>query len=315
MVGYIARRFVGMIPTLMLLVVATAALVRLAPGNPVDLILQESLATPDQRAQLEDQLGLNDPLLIHLIDYGGDVANGSLGHSLWNAENVRDKILERMPATVELALLAMVVAVLLGLPIGVLGAARRNRPEDLVSRTIVLIFVSIPNFVLATAVVILPAVYWQWTPPLKYVRFSEDPLRNLEFFILPSLILGTALSASIARFTRTAMLEIYRADFMRTARSRGLSERAVLWRHGVRNALIPVITLVGTQIATVLGGSVIIEQVFGIPGLGRLLLDAIHTRDYPVVQGIALSLGLIVLVTNLAVDVCYVIADPRIRLA
>lgn len=313
--AYIVRRIVGMIPTLILLVVATAALVRLAPGNPVDLILQESLATPDQRAELEEQLGLHDPFVVGLLDYGRDVAGGSLGRSLWNAGTVRGEISERIPATFELALLAMIVAVAVGVPIGVLGAARRNRPEDLVTRSIVLIWLSVPNFVLATAVVILPAVYWQWTPPLRYVRFTEDPLANLQFFILPSVILGTALSASIARFTRTSMLEIYRADFMRTARSRGLSERAVVWGHGVRNALIPVITLVGSQIANVLGGSVVIEQIFGIPGLGRLLLDAISTRDYPVVQGIALSLGIVVLVTNLVVDVCYVIVDPRIRVA
>jgi peptide/nickel transport system permease protein len=313
--GYIARRFAGMIPTLLLLVVATAGLVRLAPGNPVDLILQESLATPDQRVQLEEQLGLHDPFPVTLMNYGGDIADGSLGRSLWDSKTVRSEVADRLPATVELAVLAMFVAVVIGVPVGVLGAARRNKPEDLISRSVVLVWLSIPNFVLATAVVILPAVYWGWTPPLKYVRLAEDPIANLQFFILPSLILGTALSASIARFTRTSMLEIYRADFMRTARSRGLSEQMVLWRHGLRNALIPVITLVGTQIANVLGGSVIIEQVFGIPGLGRLLLDAISTRDYPVVQGIALCLGLIVLVTNLAVDVCYALVDPRIRLA
>ncbi|MGE0598223.1 MAG: ABC transporter permease [Dehalococcoidia bacterium] len=315
MSAYIARRLVGMLPTLALLVIATAGLVRLAPGNPVDLILQESLATQDQRADLEERLGLHDPFPITLVNYAGDLADGSLGRSLWDSQTVRSEVSERLPATVELALLAMSVAVAIGVPVGVLGAVRRNKPEDLVSRSIVLVWLSVPNFVLATAVVILPAVYWGWTPPLKYVRLSDDPISNLRFFILPSLILGTALSASIARFTRTSMLEIYRADFMRTARSRGLSERVVVWRHGVRNALIPVLTLLGSQIANVLGGSVVIEQVFGIPGLGRLLLDAISTRDYPVVQGIALCIGLIVLMANLVVDVCYVLVDPRIRLA
>lgn len=313
MLGYVLRRLVAMVPTVVLLVIVTAVLVRLAPGNPVDLILEESLATPEQREQLERDLGLHEPLPVYLLQYTGRVLDGSLGRSLWDGQPVRTKIAPRLLPTIQLAALGMVAAVVIGIPVGVLGAARRNRPEDFLSRAVVLIWLSVPNFVLATAAVILPAVYWGWTPPLRYVSFSDHPVDNFIYFALPALILGTALSASIARFTRTSMLEVNRADYMRTARSRGLTEIVILWRHGLRNALIPVLTLIGAQVATVLGGSVIIEQVFGIPGLGRLMLESIAIRDYPMVQGITILLGLIVLSSNLVVDICYAIVDPRIR--
>jgi peptide/nickel transport system permease protein len=311
--AYIIRRLLGTLPTLAVLLLMVSVFIRLVPGSPVDLMLQESQATPAERHRLEHQLGLDVAVPRQIASYLGELANGSLGHSLWNRKTVVSQLRTALPSTIELSLLSMVVAVCFGVAIGVLGAVRRNHLEDFVSRSIALLFLSVPNFVLATALVILPARYFGWTPPLQYVALTDSPSRNVIFFVLPSLVLGCALSASLARFTRTTMLEVLRADYVRTARSKGLRELTVLRRYALRNALIPVVTVLGTQIAAVLGGAVVIEQVFGIPGVGRLMLDVISNRDYPVVQGIALVLGAVVVLANLIVDVAYTVLDPRIR--
>jgi peptide/nickel transport system permease protein len=288
-------------------------MVRLIPGSAVDVMLTESNATGADRAALEHSLGLDRPLVVQYAVYLRDVLTGSLGHSLYNEQRVIDIIAARAPPTIELAILTLIVSSLLGVLIGVISAARRNSGLDYGLRLFVNLFLGIPNFVIASVVVLLPAYFWGLSPPLTYVRFSVDPVRNLIFFIAPAATLGIGLSATLARVTRTQTLEVIYQDYIRTAQAKGLTELAVLRRHALRNALLPVVTLLGLQVAILLGGAVVTEQVFSVPGVGTLLLQKIRERDYPVVQGITLLSGVLVLSLNLLVDLLYTALDPRVR--
>ena len=259
-------------------------------------------------------LGLDVPVW---VQYGrwmrGIFLHGTLGESLFGTFSVEDQILERLPVTIELGLMAIVIGLLIALPVGIYSAIRQDTAADYVGRSAAIIGMATPNFWLGTMVMIFPAIWWGWSPSMVLIPFTEDPLGNLGMFLIPSLILGTALAASTMRMTRTMMLEVLRQDYIRTAWSKGLRERAVVIRHAVKNALIPVVTLVGLQLPLLIGGSVILEQIFVLPGLGRLMVSALEERDYPVVSGVNLVFATMVVGANLLIDLIYPYLDPRVR--
>ena len=215
--------------------------------------------------------------------------------------------------TIQLGVTALVIGLLIALPVGIYSAIRQDTVSDYLGRTVAIIGLATPNFWLALMVMLYPAIWWGWSPPMRLIRFSDDPLGNLGMFLIPSVILGTAMAAATMRLTRTMMLEVLRQDYIRTAWSKGLKEKAVVLRHAVKNAIIPVVTLVGLQLPILVGGSVIMENIFNLPGLGRLMLNALENRDYPVVSGINLLFGTIVVAGNLLIDLAYAFLDPRIR--
>ena len=239
---------------------------------------------------------------------------GTLGESLMGGGwPIEEEILARLPVTIELGLLAILIGLVIALPVGIYSAIRQDTAADYVGRSIAVIGVATPNFWLGIMVMIFPAIWWGWSPPMQVIPFSEDPLRNLGVFIIPSLILGTAISAATMRMTRTMMLEVLRQDYIRTAWSKGLKERVVIMRHAIKNALIPVVTLIGLQLPILVGGSVIMENIFSLPGLGRLMVNALNQRDYPVVSGVNLFFATAVLGINLMIDLIYPYLDPRVR--
>ena len=266
------------------------------------------------REAVERMLGLDQPVYVQYGRWmGGILLRGTLGNSLLGDWSVEEAIGDRLPLTIELGVLSVVMGLLIAVPVGIYSALRRNTAADYVGRSFAVIGLATPNFWLALMVMIFPAIWWGWSPPMEYIPLVEDPLGNLGIFIIPSLILGTALSAATMRMTRTMMLEVLRQDYIRTAWSKGLKERVVVIRHAVKNALIPVVTLVGLQLPIVVGGAVIMENIFNLPGLGRLMLIALTDRDYPVVSGINLFFGTAVLMFNLLIDLIYSYLDPRIR--
>ena len=226
---------------------------------------------------------------------------------------VEDKLINRLPVTIELGVMAIFIGLVIALPIGIYSAIRQDTAADYVGRSVAIIGLATPNFWIATMVVLYPSLWWAWSPPMEWVPFSEDPLGNLGVLILPSVILGTALAAATMRMTRTMMLEVLRQDYIRTARSKGLRERVVVMRHAIKNALIPVVSLIGLQLPILIGGSVIMESIFNLPGLGRLMVVALEDRDYPVVSGINLFFGAGVVLFNLLIDLLYPYLDPRVR--
>ena len=239
---------------------------------------------------------------------------GTLGESLWGAHlSVEEKIIGRLPVTIELGVMAIVIGLLIAVPVGIYSAIRQDTAADYVGRSVAILGLATPNFWLALMVVIYPVIWWGWSPPMELIPFTEDPLGNLGMFLIPSVILGTAMAAATMRLTRTMMLEVLRQDYIRTAWSKGLRERVVIIRHTIKNALIPVVTLIGMQLPLLVGGSVIIENIFNLPGIGRLMVDALNDRDYPVVSGVNLFFAILVLGVNLMIDLIYPFLDPRVR--
>jgi peptide/nickel transport system permease protein len=266
------------------------------------------------REGLERALGLDQPIHVQYGRWIGDIVfHGSLGQSLVGRFSVNEKIAGRLSVTIQLGVTAMVIGLLIALPVGIYSAIRQDTVSDYLGRTVAIIGLATPNFWLALMVMLYPAIWWGWSPSMRLIPFAEDPLGNLEMFLIPSVILGTAMAAATMRLTRTMMLEVLRQDYIRTAWSKGLKEKAVVLRHAVKNAIIPVVTLVGLQLPILVGGSVIMENIFNLPGLGRLMLNALENRDYPVVSGINLLFGTIVVVGNLLIDLAYAFLDPRIR--
>ena len=264
--------------------------------------------------QLEQMLGLDQPVYVQYGRWLGDILlHGSLGRSLMGDWSVEEKILGRLPVTIELGVLSIVIGLVIALPVGIYSAIRQDTAVDYAGRSIAILGLATPNFWLALMVMIYPAVWWGWSPPMRLITFSEDPLGNLGMFLIPSVILGTYLAAATMRMTRTMMLEVLRQDYIRTAWSKGLKERVVVVRHAVKNVLIPVVTMVGLQLPILVGGAVIIENIFNLPGLGRLMLVALNDRDFPVVAGINLVFGAAVMGINLMIDLVYAVLDPRVR--
>ena len=304
------------IPTLLVLTILVFLSVRFIPGDVIDVMVSDLLyaGVSVDRESVERMLGLDQPVYVQYGRWmGGILLRGTLGNSFLGDWSVEEAIGDRLPLTIELGVLSVVMGLLIAVPVGIYSAMRRNTAADYVGRSFAVIGLATPNFWLALMVMIFPAIWWGWSPPMEYIPLVEDPLGNLGIFIIPSLILGTALSAATMRMTRTMMLEVLRQDYIRTAWSKGLKERVVVVRHAVKNALIPVVTLVGLQLPIVVGGAVIMENIFNLPGLGRLVLIALTDRDYPVVSGINLFFGTAVLTTNLLIDLIYVHLDPRIR--
>ena len=314
--AYVIRRLLLIIPTLLILSVIVFLLVRFIPGDVIDVMQQEMMFTAGgiDREGLERALGLDLPMHVQYGRWIGDIVlHGNLGKSLLGRFSVREKIAGRLPVTIQLGATALVIGLLIALPVGIYAAIRQDTAADYVGRSVAVIGLATPNFWLAVMVMLYPAIWWRWSPPMRLIPFTDDPLGNLGMFIIPGAILGTAMAAATMRMTRTMMLEVLRQDYVRTAWSKGLKEKAVVLRHAVKNAIIPVVTLVGMQLPILVGGSVIMENIFALPGLGRLMLNALENRDYPVVSGINLLFGTAVVVGNMLIDLAYAFLDPRIR--
>ena len=316
--AYVIRRLLLIIPTLFILSVLVFLSVRFIPGDIVDLmmlgIVGHNPAYGVDREALLHALGLDVPVY---VQYGrwleGILLHGTLGNSLFGDWPVEEKIIGRLPVTLELGVLAIIIGLAIGVPIGIYSAIRQDTAADYVGRTVAIFGLATPNFWLGIMVMTYPVIWWGWTPRMQLIPLSDDLLGNLGMFIIPSLILGTALSAATMRMTRTMMLEVLRQDYIRTAWSKGLRERVVVIRHATKNALIPVVTLVGLQLPIVIGGAVIMENIFNLPGLGRLMLTALSARDYPVISGINLFFAAGVVAINLVIDLIYGYLDPRVR--
>ena len=313
--AYVIRRVLLVIPTLFILTIVVFLSVRFLPGDVIDAMagdLQHYIGF--DRAALERRLGLDVPMPVQYGRWiGGVFLHGTLGESLWSDSPVEELLRGGLPVTLGLGFLAIVIGLAIALPVGIFSAIRQGTFTDYAGRSVAIIGLATPNFWIAVMVLLYPAIWWGWSPPLQWVPFTEDPLGNLGVLVIPSLILGTYLSASTMRMIRTTMLEVLRQDYVRTAWSKGLRERIVVLRHAVKNALIPVVSLIGLQLPILVGGSVIIENIFNLPGVGRLMVDALGRRDYPVVSGVNLMFATGVMAINLATDLMYPYLDPRLR--
>jgi len=321
--AYIIRRLLIMIPTLFLLTVLIFFLVHLMPGEITDAMIGTMGVEDLDKEAIMRRLGLDAPLVVQYGRWMGVVPQvegnfsglfqGSLGASWWTGSSVGELIAVRWPVTLELGLMGLIIAQLIALPIGIFSALRQDKWGDYIGRSFAMACISIPGFWLATLVIIFPAIWWGYMPPIMLIHFTEDPIGNLKMFIVPAIILGMALSGMTMRMTRSMMLEVLRQDYIRTAWAKGLRERVVILRHALKNALIPVITILGLQIPIMIGGTVIIEQIFCLPGMGRLLIFAAEHRDQPLISGIALIFSAGLLLINLMVDLTYSFLDPRVH--
>ncbi len=289
--------------------------VRLMPGDIVDQFFRDTGSSPGQAAALRDRLGLNDPIYVQFGRYIANIARLDFGKSLWTGQTIMEMLKTRAPVTLELTLLSLVIGTCTGIPLGVYSAVFRGSPFDYLTRILSILSISIPFFWIAILTVAVPAYYWRWSPPIGYVPFMDSPSENLKRFIIPALVLAVFQAGSVMRLMRSTMLEILRLDYMRTAMAKGLGRNVQLRRHALRNALIPVVTLIGLRLAFLLSGSAIIETVYGLPGLGQLTIDALSRRDYQVVQSVTLFSAFIIISVNLLVDLSYGLIDPRIRVA
>lgn len=311
------------IPTLFVVTVIVFMLVRIIPGNVIDMILaerkfeegivEEEKTIELQREALSHALGLDVPVHIQYIRWIGNVFRGDLGKSLWTRVPIVEEVKDRLPVTIELSIMSLMISILIGVPIGVYAAIRQDSIGDYIMRSFSILGLSVPSFFVATLIMIWPSIWWNWSPEMLYIPFVEDPLGNLWQFFIPALIMGLHSSAGLMRVTRTMMLEIMRQDYIKTAWSKGLKERVVITRHALKNTLIPVVTIVGGMIPTLFAGSVIMEQMFNLPGMGRYLLAAATSRDYPVISSYNLCMAVLVLFVILATDIAYAYVDPRVR--
>ena len=316
--AYVIRRLLWIPVTIILTTVVVFLLVRFIPGDIVDTIQAQMAAnggaeTVDRNA-IEHALGLDVPVYVQYGRWIGKiVVHGDMGTSLRTQQAITPQILKRIPLTFELGLMGILVGLVISLPIGVYAAIRQDTITDYILRSIAILLISVPSFWIGTLVILYPSIWWGWTPPMEFISFFKDPLGNLGMMIIPALVLGTGQTGGTMRMTRTMMLEVLRQDYIRTAWSKGLSERVVVLRHAIKNAFIPIVTMIGAGIPTLIGGSVIIEQIFNLPGMGRLMYDSLLGRDYPIVSAINLIMAILVIFTNLFVDVTYGWLDPRIH--
>lgn len=310
---YLVRRLVLLLPTLLGVTIVVFVLVRLLPGDAVTLQLQDAKATAADEAALRTQLGLDKPIYLQYVDWLGTLLHGDLGHSFRTRQPIGQELVGRIPVTGELGVMALVIAALVATSVGVLSAVRQDTWLDYAARSTAIGLLAIPGFWLGTLVVTLPSVWWHWTPPLRFVRLTEDPVKNLTIIVLPALILGLGLSGGLMRLVRTQMLEVLRQDFIRTAAAKGLAEQSVVLRHALKNAFIPALTVLGLQVGLLVSGTVVLENIFVLPGMGRYLLEAVQGRDYPAVQALNLIFATVIVVTNLVVDLLYGWLDPRVR--
>lgn len=313
--AYIARRLLLSALSIFLVIVIVFVSVRLMPGDIVDQFFQDTGSSPGEADALREDLGLNDPVWQQFVDYAGGAIRGDFGDSLWTGENIADMVQRRLPITLELGILSLIYGLIIGLPLGVFSAVKQNSFMDYFLRSVAIAGISIPYFWIAILTISVPAFYWHWAPPVGHVAFFSDPIENLKHYTLPALVLAISLVGATMRMLRATLLEVLRLDFMRTAAAKGLAYNVQLRRHALRNALIPVVTLIGLRFVFLLSGSAVIEQVYGLPGLGSLMLDSISRRDYQVVQAVTLLLSFVIIGMNLLVDLSYGLIDPRIRVS
>jgi len=327
--AYIIRRLLLVIPTLFLVSLIVFFMIRLIPGDAVDAVAARmsgaggEMGMAAAKADIARILGLDVPMHVQYARWIGvapqadgslsGILQGDLGKSFWEPRTVVEEVGLRWPVTLELGLLALIVAQLIAVPIGIYSALRQDTWGDYITRSFAIFCIAVPGFWLATLVIVYPAIWWGYMPSIMKIPFTEDPIGNLKMFIVPAIVLGMALCGGTMRMTRTMMLEVLRQDYIRTAWAKGLRERVVVVRHALKNALIPVITLLGLQMQVLISGTVIIEEIFGLPGMGRLIIEAARFRDYPMLSGALLFFGVGMLLINLVVDITYGFLDPRIR--
>lgn len=309
---YLLNRLSFSLVTLFLSTSVAFFILNVIPGDLAYRILGE-FATPERLAELRAQLGLNESIALRYVKWLAALIQGDLGDGAFSGQPVANEVLRRLPVTLELAIAASLFGMIFGIPIGLLSAIKPGSMTDSIVRPLSILGLAVPSFWIALMVLIFPSLLWNYSPP-RYASLLENPRDNLQLMMPAAAILGLAFMASVARLTRTSMLEVIREDFMRTARAKGLRSRDVILKHGLRNALIPVITLSSLQFATVLGGTVIIESIFSLPGLGSMVIRSIVVRDFPLLQGFVVLMVVVYVTVNLAVDVFASLLDPRIRL-
>ena len=317
--AYAIRRLLWVPVTVFLVSVFVFLLVRFIPGNIVDLLLAQlsqniSGGVTIDRADVVHLLGLDVPMYLQYAHWMGNIiTHGNLGMSLRGSMNISQEIAHRLPVTFELGILGIIIGVVISIPIGVYSAIRQDTVTDYIARSFAILLISVPGFWIGTMVMIYPSIWWNWSPPMEYISFFTNPLGNLGMMIIPSVILGTGLTGGTMRMTRGMMLEVLRQDYTRTAWAKGLRERVIVVRHAMKNALIPVVTIIGMQLPILIGGSVIIEQIFVLPGIGQLAFNALTMRDYNIISGVNLVISVFVVFINLFVDLTYGWLDPRIH--
>lgn len=316
--AYLLRRVALIIPTLILLTMIVFLSVRFIPGDVIDMIIAEintegAMSYEEAREMIREELGLDTPIHEQYWNWVTGVVRGDLGTSMRSGRPVTEEFFSKVPISIELGILSMIIGLVIAVPLGIFSAIRQDSMADYAGRTMAILMLSIPGFWLMTMVIVFPAVWWNWIPPMEYIPFTKDPANNLIQFGIPAVLMGAAFSGTMMRFVRTMMLEVLRQDYIRTAWSKGLSERTVIYRHALRNTLIPMVTIVGMGLPGIIGGSVITEQIFNLPGVGRWLFDAVNQRDYPIISGMNLMSATLVLFCNLAVDITYAWLDPRVK--
>ena len=314
---YMLRRSIYAVPAIFMITIIIFAAMRILPGDVLAVMFSDedgfAMLRDADRERLLESLGLNDPLWQQYMSWMKDVFTLKLGESFWRGDTVMETITQRGPLSAEIAFLAILISWVVGLPVGILAAVRHNSLPDYVSRFFSILFLAIPNFWLGTLIVLVLLLGFHYKAPFGVVHIWEDPWANLQIVWGPALVLGLGQAAYVARMARSTLLEVLRDDYIRTARAKGLAERSVIWRHALRNAILPVITLSGVLLGFLLGGSVVVEKAFGVPGLGSTLVVAFTERDYTVIQNLVLLYGLIFVALNLLVDMSYGLFDPRIR--
>ncbi len=311
---YVLKRVLSLLPTLVGVTILVFLMIRLIPGTVVDqMIGTEARASEETKAAMRAYFGLDQPLHVQYGRWIGGLVQGDLGTSWRNGLSVRQLIVDRLGVTLELAAGALLISLLIGIPLGILSAIKEDTALDHVARLVSLFSLSIPIFWQAAMLILALSLWFNWVPPVEYASLTRDPVANLKQMILPMLVLGTVVAAQVMRMTRASLLEAMRQDFIRTARAKGLADSVVVNRHALKNALIPIITVIGVQVGYLLGGAVVTEQVFTLPGVGWLVLNAVYERDYPLVQGTILFIAALFMLSNLLVDLLYAYLDPRIR--
>jgi peptide/nickel transport system permease protein len=311
----LGHRLAQIIPTLILVSILVFCLQQLMPGDPALVLAGEERGDPRVLAQIRTELWLDRPLPVQYLHWIGNVVQGDLGFSWRTHQPVSQLIAQKLPVTAQLGGMAFAIALLIGVPAGIVAAVKRNGPWDYIANAIGLAGLSMPNFWLGIMLILLVSVHLGWLPPSGYVPLTEDVGRSLATTIMPAFVLGNAIAAILMRHTRSAMLSVLDQDYVRTARAKGLSRMRVILRHALRNALIPVVTLGALELGTLLSGAVLTEQVFSIPGFGKMVVDAVFNRDYPVVQGVVLVTAFLFVMLNLLADILYVLINPRLRRA
>lgn len=314
---YVYRRLLLAIPTVFGVTVLIFVAMRVLPGDPLEIIVGEAegvyVLSDEELEAARRSLGLDKPLYLQYLSWMKDVFSGDLGRSFWTEKPIREIIQRRGPITGEIALMSIILSWVIGLPVGMIAAMRRNSLLDYASRFFVTLFLAIPSFWLGLTFILITVVFFTWKPPITIIYFWDDPIKNLQITLGPAIAVGVGMAAFIARMARAQLLEVFREDYVRTARAKGMAERLVVWRHVLRNALLPVITVSGLQFASLLGGSVAVERAFSVPGLGTALVQGITERDWMLIQNLVLLYAIIFVLINLIIDLTYSWIDPRIR--